>query len=389
MLNYYQILGITESASSEEIKAAFKKKAIQFHPDKHQGDLAMEEMFKEVNSAYQTLSNPYRKSRYDLSLKYGSFEVPEPPQQTYTQRHYNYPRQPRQTKKFNSKDNLKATFYAFLFAFIVGLVVKIGMWTLDYVRAEEKAEILEARRVVFDRAQEVYKLGDISSSLGLLDSLGYFYPTELDIQAYKDDILLTTITRANRHMKNKDYLQALEMFDILESFSIGRSLDFKLKRAKAYKGVGDFQKTVEIYEQLFQMGYRTTSFFYEIGLTYQEGAGNFEEALKFYEIAAKYATNEYESSLGKAYPIMITSKFIPLYHYDLFMKLANAYYENGAYEKGIQSLDWTKEMWPDSALNYYISAKCHQGLNQNNIACGEYNLAKFKDSSLTIPDLCF
>jgi hypothetical protein len=189
VLNYYQILGISESASSEEIKSAFKKKAVQYHPDKHHGDIAMEEMFKEINAAYQTLSNPYKKSQYDLSLRYGGFKeaTPRPAQRPYG---YQPPpfRPTRHTKRFDSKENIKATFYAFLFAFIIGLIVKTGIWTLEYVRAEEKAEFLAARRAVYDKAQEVYKLGDISNSLGLLDSLGYFDPSESDIRDYKDNI---------------------------------------------------------------------------------------------------------------------------------------------------------------------------------------------------------
>jgi curved DNA-binding protein CbpA len=387
VLNYYKLLGISESASSEEIKAAFKKKAVQYHPDKHHGDVAMEEKFKEINTAYQTLSNPYKKSRYDLTLQFGGFQEP-PPQRPYAYRSPPF-RSAKHTKKFDSKANIKATFYAFLFAFIIGLIVKAGMWTLEYVRAEERAEILASRRIVYDQAQAAYKLGNLSNSLNYLDSLGYFYPSEADIRDYKDNILKTTITRANRHLKNENFQRAIEMFDIMESYSISASLDFKVKKAKAYKGVGDFQKTLDTYHELYRLGYRTTSFFYEIGLTYQEGAGNYIEALKFYEIAARYASSEYESSFGKAYPIMITPKHIPEYHYNIFMKLANAYYETGAYEKGIQSLDWTKEMWPDSAINYYISAKCNLGLNQKNIACSEFNLAKFKDASLVIPDLCY
>jgi curved DNA-binding protein CbpA len=76
MENYYQILGLTSSASQEEIKAAFKKLAKEFHPDKHNGsDSYYEEQFKRINSAYQTLSHPDKKARYDLKLKYRAMGV--------------------------------------------------------------------------------------------------------------------------------------------------------------------------------------------------------------------------------------------------------------------------------------------------------------------------
>ncbi len=70
MTNYYHVLGLSENATQAEIKAAFKRQAVKFHPDKHPGKPEMEEKFKEVNQAYQTLSDQYEKARYDLKLKY-------------------------------------------------------------------------------------------------------------------------------------------------------------------------------------------------------------------------------------------------------------------------------------------------------------------------------
>ncbi len=63
--DYYEILGVTKSASAEEIKKAYRKVAIQFHPDKNQGDKAAEEKFKEAAEAYEVLSDTNKKAQYD------------------------------------------------------------------------------------------------------------------------------------------------------------------------------------------------------------------------------------------------------------------------------------------------------------------------------------
>lgn len=60
--DYYDILGIGKSASADEIKKAFRKAAVKFHPDKQGGD---EAKFKEANEAYEVLSNPEKRQRYD------------------------------------------------------------------------------------------------------------------------------------------------------------------------------------------------------------------------------------------------------------------------------------------------------------------------------------
>ena len=63
--DYYEVLGISKTATPEEIKKAYRKKAIEYHPDKNPGNKEAEEKFKEAAEAYEVLSNPEKRSRYD------------------------------------------------------------------------------------------------------------------------------------------------------------------------------------------------------------------------------------------------------------------------------------------------------------------------------------
>ena len=65
MADYYQLLGVDRSADADEIKKAYRKLAVKYHPDKNNGSKESEEKFKEITQAYEVLRDPDKRSMYD------------------------------------------------------------------------------------------------------------------------------------------------------------------------------------------------------------------------------------------------------------------------------------------------------------------------------------
>ena len=74
--DYYEVLGVERGVGEDDLKKAYRRLAIQFHPDRNPGDKHAEERFKELNEAYQVLSDPERRAQYDR-FGHAAFQGPQ------------------------------------------------------------------------------------------------------------------------------------------------------------------------------------------------------------------------------------------------------------------------------------------------------------------------
>ncbi|GAA4351592.1 hypothetical protein GCM10023185_10370 [Hymenobacter saemangeumensis] len=149
--NHYQVLGVAANAPAAEIKRAYRKLVVRYHPDKHGGDPRYEEQFKAIAAAYRVLSDPGRRASYDFQLSQAErraeearrqqqyrpasqhvYGVPMPPPEPLRtrrpagSRERHYQTIPRQRVRFNRRD-WGLTLLIFLGILLFSFAVKVTM----------------------------------------------------------------------------------------------------------------------------------------------------------------------------------------------------------------------------------------------------------------------
>lgn len=365
MLDYYAILGLPPTANAQQIKDAFKQMAKRYHPDSPTGGEATEELFKQVNEAYQVLSDPMAKSMYDLKQTY---------EQTYqetSQAYHNPPyRRPNYRKPppfykpepVSSRRNVMATVCAFLVILLIGGTYYGVQRYHDHQEAMERARLAQQRGDIFSEAVVQKQLGNWEAALSILKQLGYLSGTELDVAKFKEEILQELETKAEEDLVEGNYTKAAEELNLLKTHSTYFSTDHKLDLAHAYHFSSQYTEALRLYQSLRVDGNKSLSLYYDIGLLYDEGFGDYEQADIYYQLSADRAVAEYESDMGDAYALLISPKTIPSQHYEVYLRLSKVNLKLKNYEKALSTTSWPSIIWPDSTVIWEIRSKAYKAL---------------------------
>jgi curved DNA-binding protein CbpA len=245
MLNYYEVLGVSPYATPTEIKAAYKKMAVLYHPDKNLNNKIAEDKFKLVNEAYQTLGNEHKKSIYDQKLLYQEEVKPYQAHATRQTQKKNYTTFRRRTPK-GYAPSPQLHFLA-LGSFVLGLVLVWLIYTFiqnHYSNKNYAAALLFYKnknfQAAFEKAYEAVLQNDNNIQAYYLRGLlfaDYFKQPKNAIPCFTRCILYGRDAAPTE----KDKL------------TLGELPDFYAQRAKCYYNLGEYSRSVADFEQVLKI----------------------------------------------------------------------------------------------------------------------------------------
>lgn len=274
MTDYYQILGISKQAGIQEIKAAFKKLALQYHPDRNGGNKAAEEKFKQINEAYQVLSDANDKFMYDLKLNglYTYSSTAESTRQTTNHQTYSqeYTRPYTQPAyRYDPAANRKA----YLVGTVIMLVLAVVGYSLYTFMNQRSARTKYAEALFYiDRSQTHRALDKLDEALDFDDTYAEAYlkrgQLQLEIgrnaiQAYAD--FDNAIRYAESPVAEMYFFRALSLYKMGEYHRVIEDCTQAIQeesikgpaiflQASAKKSLQNYQDACHDWQQAYELG---------------------------------------------------------------------------------------------------------------------------------------
>ena len=397
MINYYHILGISKKASQKEIKEAYRKLALRYHPDKNPGNAYAEERFKEISHAYQVLRDSEKKAQHDFALVYESLNEQTSAYSSASNPYTNSygqgpagpsPNQTRGTRArrpvfrtapINDRQNLVATAWAFGIFFVLAVMAIAFSSYRSYRQEKLRIEQSELAINLFQRAEQAYQQQNYGYSLHLLKTIGSEHQIPYDANRLKQETLQRLEEHANHYFEQQEYEKAAEFFQLIVQNQERYDALVYAKLVSSYEMMADYPHAIEAYKQVISAEPLTIEARNRLASLYLKQQ-DYEQALKYYLQASEIVENEYQNFYGKAYALMVNPGKTPDSHYQLHCGLGETYSHLGRYKEADSSFKWAIFLRPDSPEAYYLKGlNMHKAL-QTREACKAWEEARKKGS---------
>ena len=399
MINHYETLQVPEDATASRIKSSYKRLALQHHPDRNPNNPLAEENFKQINGAYQVLSDPYMRSVYDAQLEDArrpkpQYQEAEAEAENWTRpnafshnkwQHEKYP------VKQRVRDNvLGIVITVSIFAALFGLVGYTGYQSAQ-IRKAQLIKEAQLRDAFFSTVYGMIEKDEwIKARTTLLEvikpKLSHIASEEvktilsMELKSMTSSIEDQLRKKAAEAYHSKDYVKAINRLELCLSLnSIDSTLGLGMLVESAI-GIRDHEKAakyVDVYDLLehdkVKIWHRKAKIAYML-------PDNEASVYHCFEKAGIASEAYLTTVLGEAYMLVMTPEDIPNSHYDMSRDHCHYLIQNGGYAKALRVSEWMTTIRPFSGEAKFIQGNILSQLGQQAKACVMWEAAAHRKS---------
>ena len=381
MKNYYQILGLSKEATTDDIKSAYKTLALKYHPDRNDGSVFAEEQFKNINEAYQILSDTYKKQKYDLVYQYGNRASQYQAYQSYTGANYqnrgNWNKTPRYYKRSVykiDKDYYREQLYTIGVLLLVIILVTSGTAINNHYaekKAIEEAIIVEHK---LHQAETHFNRYEYDSTFSIINGLIRQYPFEMIYSKHRDDYVKKLHQEGIRSYHEQDYIKAIHELNTAKTHIKRQDLNIWYVIGECHEALESYLKAIDAFDYVFIRESTDIALAMRIGDLYLK-IDNKQNALSYYSTAKRIFKVQQSSIYGDAFELVIKPQLLDSSYFYIFKKRGSLNYEFSNYEEASTEYNWAIFLNPSYNEGFAQRAECWHKMGNSYRACLDWNEA--------------
>jgi tetratricopeptide (TPR) repeat protein len=344
MQDFYQVLGVDKGANQAQIKAAFKKKAMQYHPDRNPGNKQAEETFKILNEAYHTLANPQKKLRYDSRFYWVTEENKEFKDAYWEElkrRRYQQWKKAQDENPYRFDRNyFKIQGLAFLvFIIIAGFCFGIIHTAHYYVQRQYRAK-WNANSQSLKQVDGLFGAGRFDDAFTMISVLEEKDPLEYRFGFARDSLVGALRKIADVEFEQKNFNAAVTHYTVLQRFEHPIRFETLENLSMCQYYMGNFKESMQALKHLHNQQPNNLSLIYQIGVINMEKLDNPEEALRYFTLGKKVFKENLGKVYGKAFEIVMNPADAPDIYFHIFRARAITNLKLKNYKEAVTDCNW-------------------------------------------------
>ena len=356
MQDFYEALGVSRTASQTQIKAAFKKMAMKFHPDRNPGSKQAEETFKFLNEAYHTLYDPIRRSRYDSRFHIITEEVNEAYWQEIKYKRYQQWRQSHDKYYRLDKNYFKIQGLAFLvFLLIAGFCFAVINTAHYYVR-QQQMEKWRANTLQLQQVNGLFGEGKFHDAFNMIRTMEERDPLDFRFGFVRDSLVGALRNKADNEFRLKDFRSAVAHYLVLKNYEHPVRYETLENMSMCQYYLGNFKESLEALKHLHNQQPGDLALVYKIGAINLEKLDNPQEALQYFTMGKKLFKENLSKVYGNAFQIVMNPSDVPDIYFSIFKARALANMKVGNYIDAVTDCNWAVFLRPQDGEGYYLRA---------------------------------
>jgi len=369
--NYYEILGLDVSATPVQIRAAYKRLAMEYHPDRNPGNTQAEEIFKLVNEAYHTLSDSLKKSRYDAALFPRYTPTPEEQREINKWNYYRWQQAQRNTHYVVDREYFRVQGLALLVFIVIAGFCFALMHTTQYMVEQKQLKHYLANTMTLKQAGSLFRLGQFDEAFTVIYTLDEADPLEYRSNFTRDSLVSELRRMANRKFEAKDFAGAVELYLVLKKHEDPTGVETLRNISMCQYFLENYKESFLAMKELYDEHPNSPELAFSLGMINLEKLENAEQALHYFTMGKRLFEDNLTRRYGPSFKLIMNAAEVPEIYFQIFEGRAQTNIKLSNFRDAISDCDWAIQLRPKVGESYRLRAIAKFGDPGQSGACGD------------------